>query len=407
MTTDRQSVKKYNEWSLIQTARKKHSASFVLSIFLILYAVFYFYVKSLLQDEAVERFQSYFTLSSNLILFSILFWKLFLSGKHMQQNIRNGILTSIISGIIVYLIISSGLEKLLGLWIILMSISVFQLYPLKRDEINVIYGLFLLAVVLILLNGTTELDAVDKSKFNPNACGFLLAMVFCVSLLRFARSKRAIDFVVLLGSFILQIFFMSRTATLGCLLFFILFVLYKGKKKKIAFKTAFVVLTVIPVVGIALAYLYAEVLFPWIGVGKITIFGKDLFTGRQEIWHYIFASIKEHFWFGDGSRVNQDLVQAGFYELITNAHNQSLGTIAAFGIFVFVVFSVAFAQVGSFTYKNAYRGNKYTRMPVLFLSVVCVMSWFDLYWFSQYNWVPIMISYCLICGYGKIGEKRV
>ena len=156
----------------------------------------------------------------------------------------------------------------------------------------------------------------------------------------------------------------------------------------------------------AVAYIYAEVLYPQIGVGKIIIFGKDLFTGRQEIWHYTFESIKEHLWFGVGSHLNDDLLNSGFYDLIANAHNQSLGTIAAFGILPFVSFSIAFAAVGAFTYKRKFKGNKFTVLPVLFLAVICVMSWFDLYLFSQYNWVPIIISYGLICGYGKKVRKK-
>lgn len=401
MTINKQNVKMHNRQRLLQAEHNAHSVSFVLAIVLILYTVLYFYIKSILQDASVERYQSYFSLSVNFILFCSLFWKLFLCGKHMEKHLKNSVLVSLIVELIVYIITSSGLEKLLGLGIILMSIAVFQIDPLTRNERNVVYGLFVFAVVLILLNGTTELDSPDKSKFNPNGCGFLLAMVFCISLLRFFQAKKIINFLFVLGSFIMQSFFMSRTAMLGCLLFFILFILLKRKKKELTYKTIFLLLIAIPLLGIVIAFLYTEVLFPLIGVGKITIFGKDLFTGRQEIWHYTFLSIKQYFWFGVGSRLNQDLLQAGFYDLIINAHNQSLGTLAAFGIFFFAVFSIAFAQVGAFTYKSKHKGHTFTITPILFLAVICVMSWFDLYWFSQYNWVPFMICYSLICGFSK------
>ncbi len=406
MTINRQSISSGSPRYFVKTARKTRSVSFWLSVFLIIYAVLYFYIKSILRDESVVEYQAYFSILANLLLFCFLFLKLFLGGKRIERNIKCWILLTLIFCMISYFVNFSGLEKLLGLSIFLMSIAVFQIYPLRKNELNIIFCLFVFAVILILLNGTTEIDSIDESKFNPNACGFLLALVFCVSLVRFGKSKRVLDFVMLLVSFDMQFFFTSRTAMLGCLMFFTLFVLRKFKKKGCGFKTLFAILLVLPLLGVAVAYIYAEVLYPQIGVGKIIIFGKDLFTGRQEIWHYTFESIKEHLWFGVGSHLNDDLLNSGFYDLIANAHNQSLGTIAAFGILPFVSFSIAFAAVGAFTYKRKFKGNKFTVLPVLFLAVICVMSWFDLYLFSQYNWVPIIISYGLICGYGKKVRKK-
>lgn len=402
---ERQSIETGKPQFLLQNERKT-SESFGLSVFLIFYMILYFYIKSVFRDESVARIQSYFSIFANLILFVLLFLKLFSSHKQLGTNIKSCLFLSFIFCVISYFVNFSGAEQLFGLSIILMCIVMFQLYPLKRSELNTIYALFFLAVIAVLLNGTTDLNSTDESKFNPNTCGFLLAMVFCTSLVRFYKSRQVADFSMLLGSFVLQIFFTSRTAMLGCLLFLIMFLLHKCIKRKYRFRTIFSILLVFPLLGIAAAYLYAEILYPWIGMGKIIIFGKDLFTGRQEIWHYTFESIKKHFWFGVGNHLNEDLLEAGFYDLITNAHNQSLGTIAAFGIFSFIAFNVAFAQVGTFTYKNKHQGNKFNIAPVLFLAVICIMNWFDVYLFSQYNWIAILISYGLICGYGKREEER-
>ena len=74
-------------------------------------------------------------------------------------------------------------------------------------------------------------------------------------------------------------------------------------------------------------------MYPAIGHGKIIIFGKDIFSGRQTIWHFAFNSIKNNFWFGVGSHLNETQFNEGYYELIMNAHNQPIGILAAFGVF--------------------------------------------------------------------------
>lgn len=379
---------------------KKYSISFCIALYLIVYMLLYFYLKALLTGESVEVYQSYFSLLANGILFCLCFYNLFVSRKLSYGKFKLLFFIFLCLAVISYLVNFSGLEKLIGLCDILMCIMLFQIYPIAKSEQKILFYLFIISVFFILINGTTDIDSQDENKFNPNTCAFLLSMLFCISIVIFLKTKSVFSLIFALISFGLQFAFISRTAMLACLIFFILNVLLRANKKTYKFKTVFITMLIFAVLGILFAYVYAEVLYPLWGHGKIKIFGKDLFTGREEIWHYTFVSIKENLLWGVGSHLNDDLLKSGFYELIINAHNQPMGLIAAFGLGPFIVFYIAFAYIVAYKYDfNKKSRVYYSNVPALFMLTITLMSWFDLYLFSQYNWIPIIITYCLICGY--------
>lgn len=373
-----------------------HSVSFILSFILIVYMVTYFYLYPFVDNA--DGILNYSFIVVSLLIFCYLSYKLFYKDNMIEKKYKRLFLTFIVFIAISFCVTKSGFEKILGLCIILLSFLSFRIYPMNLKERRIIYYAFLIAVVVLLLNTSKEVIP-DSNKFNPNSGGFLLSMLFCVSLVRFIMEKSTVSFVTVVLSFALQFIFSSRTAMFGCLLFLFLFIICRSWRKTFNRKTVFYTIFIFSVLGILAAYVYAEVLYPVIGHGKIFIFGKDLFTGRQTIWDFTFQSIRENFIFGVGSHLNEEKIAEGYYNLIINAHNQPLGMLAAFGILPFVSFYVLFSLFTAYFYKRNSNLNKATRTPAIFVLTIILMSWLDLYFFSQYNWLAIIITLGLISSY--------
>ena len=96
-----------------------------------------------------------------------------------------------------------------------------------------------------------------------------------------------------------------------------------------------------------------------------------------------------------GSHLNEQYFDEGYYELIMNAHNQPIGILAAFGIFVFIAFYVALAYNTALLYKKRSK-YQYKKSPAIYMVVIMFMSWFDIYFMSLYNLLPIIVGYIII-----------
>lgn len=305
-----------------------------------------------------------------------------------------------------YIMNASGVHRLLILLLFLLSIYLFVRAPLSYKEVKKLFNLFILIVICILLNTATgHENSNELHKFNPNFGGFLLTIVYCVAILlaHNEKSKRIKNIyrVIVAISFGLQFVFISRTAMLGIILFTVLYIFFRAGKKSCKPKTAFILMLIISFMGLGVAYLYAEILFPIIGYGNITILGKDLFSGRQEIWDFTFDSIRENLWFGVGNHLNETYYQQGYYELVMNAHNQPLGLLAAFGLCPFILFYILLAHLVSLFY----RVQKANRVFVIFMLTISVMSYFDIYFMSLYNITAIIIGIAISIGMSRIKGK--
>ncbi len=285
-----------------------------------------------------------------------------------------------------------------GLLTVLVGLYCYRKDPLRRAERELLLPLFAVAVGLLLLNGVPGDPSLTlpAGKFNPNTCGFLLTVLYCVCFSRYLseRGLRRLALSILL--FLLQLVYLSRTALLGSLFFTCAALVCRTwKRNSFTAPTVCGLLFCFSLLGVLAAFLYSEVLFPLIGNGKIVILGKDLFTGRQTIWNGAFKAIAEHPLFGVGNELNRDLYEQTGNVLMMNAHNQPLGTLAATGLPSFLVFYAAFSAVGAAPYAGAY-GERAGRAPALFLVTVTVMSFFDIYFFSPYNFYAILIAYGLL-----------
>ncbi|MDE7406223.1 MAG: O-antigen ligase family protein [Clostridiales bacterium] len=238
----------------------------------------------------------------------------------------------------------------------------------------------------------------DTSKFNPNECAIYLMLLFCISLVTFAYAKKLRYLIVTAISFALQFYFASRGALFGCVLFFTAFVFFRAWKRAWKVKTAFVIILLLSVLGILAAYIYSTVLFEAIGKGNVTIFGKDLFTGRQKIWQLTFDTIKDNLWFGVGSRVNEATVLEESNSIYRNSHNMALAVLVSFGLLHFILFYLLFSYLISTggAYKKGKR--KYVpSAPIIFICVITLMNYFEMLFFSRWAMPIVVVAYGFIC----------
>ena len=375
---------------------EKHTCSFYLAICLIISMLVQFYLPVFLDlDETVIGDYLFLSISGVIFICEILF--LFMRNIRISYRAIGMFLAVVCALGISLLFTRSGVEKTFSLLSILVGLYILYKEPLQRSERNGIFWLFVVSIILILLNGALgDADSVALGKFNPNTCAFILAMLYCVCITRYFHRRAWLDIVLALACFLLQFLYISRTALLGEVLFtFCALVCRAWRKNTFSHRTVFWVILCFSVFGLILAYFYSEVLYPAVGHGKIVIFGKDLFTGRQTIWNFAFESIREHFWFGVGSHLNEAQFEAGYYEWIMNAHNQPLGVLSAFGITAFILFYMAFAFFAAQPYRE--EGSvRMSRFPAIFLLMVTLMSYFEIYFFSLNTWIVILIAYALI-----------
>ena len=115
----------------------------------------------------------------------------------------------------------------------------------------------------------------------------------------------------------------SRTAIIAILLFWFLFFFKKNAFRNREFHVLTVLLLILscvfPIIYVALANKFAGV----------TVLGKSLFSGRQDVWKSTFNIIKEHPIFGSA---NEILLHDVGGKLTVSTHNMMLGLMKMFGI---------------------------------------------------------------------------
>ena len=375
-----------------------HSISFYISILLIIFMLLAFYLNALTETNSALGFLSYIPLVCLTLFCLAICYVVFFGQKRLKGNQFFLFFCFLVFIVLSYVVNFSGGSRIIGPIAILSGIYFFNLTPLQDDEKKIIFFLFSFSILLILLNGST-VENIREGKFNPNTCGFLLTMLYCVCIPRYIATKKKLLILLMLLCIGLQFVFDSRTALLGLLLYAFVCLLLKASKRTFKHQTVFWTILIFSLLGLVAAYIYSEILFPLIGHGEIYIFGKDLFTGRQTIWHNAFISIRDNFWFGVGSHLNESLYEQGYYKAVMEAHNQPIGIFATFGFLPFLLFYIVLASFTSSFYQNDHACS--LRYPAIFLFVVTIMSYFEVYYFSIFTWIAILIAYVLIVSHSK------
>lgn len=377
-------------------AAKRHSVSFVVSVMLLTYALVVSYIDVIFNE--FDKLTYYVQLIGMMLILFYLAYNLVkdVAFKNYRLNL---IFIYCLFIIFHYMLLQSGLERVLRLLTLILGITALKKFPFNRAEIKQLYYLFAITVLLFILNGTTVENKADPTKFNPNGCAAYLMLLFCISIVMFANRKRALYLIIAAVCFALQFFFISRGATAGCILFAIAFIAFKAWKRKWKVKTAFIIILLLSMLGILAAYFYSTVLYDAIGRGQVTILGKDLFTGRQKIWRLTFESMHENLWFGVGSRINEATVLEESNSIYRDAHNMALAVFASFGLIHFILFYLLLSYLVSVIGVVRTKKGKYIlRAPVIFMSVITLMSYFDALFFSRWVLPMIIVAYGFICG---------
>ncbi len=371
---------------------KRHSVAFRVTVILAVLLLWTYYCPILFPDYE----------DMNIVLYSLLFIlpKLLVLFYLAHRIIKTSVLRKhyvyyaillIVSIAVSFFATHSGIEKAIALCLFISIIIFYSYYRLRPSEIRSVVILCCLCVVAVMINSNTNFSVLP-GRFNPNSTGFLFALLYCVFFTMAMGRKNPIYWILALVCFALQFVYVSRTALLGIALYTVLYLVFRARKKTFKYTTVFAAILILSVLGVIFAYLYSVTLFNIIGHGNVFILGKDLFTGRQVIWAGAFESIKQNLWFGVGSHLNEAMYEEGAYVLIMNAHNQPLGILSSFGIFVFVIYYLFLARAVSMQYKKT----ALNRAPALFLGVITVMSYFDIYFFAEYNYLFIGLVFAVI-----------
>ncbi len=363
---------------------KRETLAFYYAVFLLVYSLLYFYLYESLSAVIAQI----------MTLIGLFFSALIVVVNTKKINLKNLIL-------IAYLIGSMFATNIFNqpAWghmaisvMTLCGVYVFSNTALSCRQLFKVLCLFIVFVILVLLNCNVG-NEFYEGKFNPNTGGFVLAMLFCVLFTCFitekGKNKKLIFAILSILCLALQIVYISRTALLCCLMFSFVCLILRVSKKNVTNHFARRTIFVMAVLGLVVAYVYC-LLFNTVGYGKIIIFKKDLFTGREIIWNGAFEAILQNPLFGVGSDLNTKLVMETGNVLLSNAHNQPVGIMVTFGIPVFIIYYYLFSRA-------IVVSKKCLSMPLLiFVITVVVMSYFDVYFYSVYNVAPILIAYCLI-----------
>lgn len=372
--------------------KRKHSISFVSSVLWLAYMIVISYLKAAFNENSDVKYYIQLILMLLILGYQLVY---VVNKVDLRYCKINAVWIYVIFTGLQYLLIRSGLEKVILLWALIINLLIYGKYPLKCGELKALYIVFTAATLLKIINGTTVENMADNSRFNPNECAVTLTVLFCISIAMAAKYKKIIYLFVAAASIALQFIFTSRGAMMGCILFFLLFVVFRPWKKDCKSSTAFWIVLILSVCGILVAYIYADVLFEKIGYGNVEIFGKDLFTGRQVIWELTFDSIRDNFWLGVGNDLNAEFAAIRNNSVYTSAHNQALGVLAAFGIFHFIIFYFLFSKIVSTVGAVKINGHKrIARAPLIFICVITLMNYFEILFFSQWA-IPLVIA-----GYG-------
>lgn len=392
-----------------KSEKVKYGRSFRIAVVLTVFMLFYAYL-TLFTQNIESSYPGYIAIGMTLLMDAWIFLQIAIKDAGNKVAIGFLVIFALLSALSC-LMNNSGVHKILTLYLMLLCVYLFSKEPLSFREAQYLFWIIVGATILFLLKTARGgEDSVSANRFNPNAGGFRLAVLYCASLAILLKHEdflhRLPYFIVCLACIALQFVFVSRTAMIGILLYTFMVILF-GVKKSFGFKTAFVAVIALSVLGLLIAFVYSEILYRVIGHGKIVILGKDIFTGRQTIWNFAFESIRENFWFGVGGHLNEEQFDSGFQEWIMDAHNQPLGTLAAYGIFIFVAFYVALACFIALLYKNKGANQpRINRMPLIFMLTMTVMSYFEIFFMSLFGLLPVLAGYATIIGTAGIQKKR-
>lgn len=225
----------------------------------------------------------------------------------------------------------------------LLLIICFNNMALKKRQLSKIFILSALLMLILVLTSSRDgivYVLITGIRFNPNTVGVILfaslvlgfSGISCLSLPNVV--KRALYIALFALIIYLQLQTEART-TLVAEIAYVLIVLVRNKFKifghekhfKALIIFGFVICLLIPVIYVAL--------YNYMDGQSIVIFGKNLFTGRQNIWQDAFRMIAENPIFGVGN-------EEKYVEVYDSAHNSLLAIWKTSGGILLILYVITF-----------------------------------------------------------------
>ena len=382
--------------------KQKTSATYKVLIAFVLYTVFYCYY-NLFFANGGGRIAALVPIGIGGLL---LLWVTYLIAVRTRTKPTRFIAAVFVFALVLTFTIiktNSGYENTVQMLTLIASLYLISIEPLKRKEPKKLFAILLIGSVIIMLNTATG-GVTQEGKINPNTGGFISTALYCVGIGLYVKYKKVHYFIISAACFALQFVYGSRSSLGGCILYTLLTFIVLRSSAGFSAKRAFIVSCLLPLIGILFAYLYAVVLYDWLGSGTVQIFNKDLFTGREVIWRNIFDKLKDDFFLGKGNHVNEDLFLAGHDRVVMIAHNQPLGILASFGLMGFLLFYGLLSFVAAKPYKTG--KSKIGKLGFVFFVTVSVMGYLEINFFSANCLFPIIICYGILNGIVPREDKR-
>lgn len=299
-----------------------------------------------------------------------------------------------------YLTHFTGLEYACNTVIFLGTITLLPQISLKARRAEVLLVSFAIYVTLLgVLSNRAIGDTSKPIYINPNGASFVFMLYQCMLIAYARRQKRAgkiFLYALALLTVYVQFGYGGRSSFIGTGLLFFYVILQKFFDKFTRRKIKWLTVELC-IGGIVFAYFYAVVLYTVVGDDWIFL-GKDIFTGREQIWLDAFAQIKGHWFFGIGHNLQSIPINGDFGA--TNLHNQMMGYFITFGLFSAIFYAlllgVLTARVGKTSRKTL----------VATIIVLLVNSYFDTVLYSTANMVYLPIALTAIYAFDVEKEKE-
>lgn len=370
----------------------------------LLYALLLICVGKLFICHTFADFSRYaaFTLALTAIMAILAASAVIAAFSQLQGCVRIYWIVFLLFLLVSYCIHGSGLEYICNTIIFLGIVTVLPYVRLAYDSavlLGVLYGVYALLVVLFAPRFASDAEALIP--LNTNGSGFVLVLLqFCLAAFAGANKKYAWPLYGLIGIAIpFQLQFAGRSSLLGTVL---LLVYLLGRRFFDRFSGSLIkaLSAGLAAFAVIFAYLYAVVLFDIVGHGNVFFFGKDIFTGRQEIWADAFQQLQGHWLFGIGNSL-KSIVVGDDTSGVTNLHNQIMGYLTCFGLTVTLFYIILLAGLTVKVYKSGRR--KYTTALLL---ILIIMSYFDTILYSSNNMVYLPIVLVIVYSCDKQGEEH-
>lgn len=229
---------------------------------------------------------------------------------------------------------------------------------------------------------------------NENYLAVLLFSMLYFNILTIKYSgklERVLFAVLTLLNFIFMLTTSARSVLVGMIVIILAWIILKQ------FRRIFPYLIYLVLLGNVL-FITVYVWIKGTGIGNAlnqlsrTIFHKNLFSGRSELWEGVIHAIAKHPWFGYGVGINaSDVIDTNF-----TAHNLYLQLLLEVGILGFIIFF--FLILSIWKVLNARLDNFAAKWSACFLLGILVYETFELtlfqnnYSISMFQWLIITLG---------------